>query len=224
VGFDYLSIDMQHGLIDYTTMLHDLMALDAVGCAAVVRVPSNDSAMIGRALDAGARGIIVPLVNTREEAAEAVAACRYPPHGIRSHGPTRSILRIGPDLREADREVACIAMIETAAGLENAWDICHTPGLDAVYIGPADLSLALGAESPAPECRPTAFEAAVATVRAAAADAGIAVGMHCNSGAIAADALADGFTFASVSCDIEHLTAYASAERNAATTAGAQRP
>lgn len=220
LGYDYVCLDMQHGLIDYATVLRGLTALDASGCAGVVRVPADDAAVIGKVLDAGARGVIVPLVDTAAQAAAAAAACRYPPHGRRSYGPTRSGLRIGPDIRSADAQVACIVMIETAAGLANAEAICRAPGVDAVYVGPNDLALSLGARSPADRDRLPGFEPALTAIRAAARGAGIAVGIHCDDGAEAAKALAAGFTFASVSCDLEHLAAYAAEQRELAGAPG----
>ena len=110
-----------------------------------MRVPWNDPAMIMKVLDAGAYGVIVPMVSNRAEAERAVAACRYPPAGIRSNGPNRAALYGGADYQKhADKEVLCIAMIETAEGIEKMEEIISTPGLDAVYIGPTDLALALG--------------------------------------------------------------------------------
>ena len=208
-GYDYVCLDMQHGLLDGAVLVHSLMGVDAGGCAGVVRVSVNEGEIIGRALDAGARGVIVPLIDSAEDAAEAVAACRYPPVGRRSYGPVRSGLRIGPSPREADNEVACIVMIETRAGLEDVEAICATPGVDGVYIGPNDLSLALGANSPAERDRPPSFKPALERTLSAAKSAGVAVGIHCNSGLEAAVAFAGGFTFASISCDLDHLEAYA---------------
>jgi 4-hydroxy-2-oxoheptanedioate aldolase len=207
VGYDYVCLDAQHGLLDYPGVLHGLMAVAAGGAAGVVRVPGHDPAWIGRALDAGARAIIVPLVETAQEAAAAATACRYPPAGVRSYGPMRSSLTIGPAPREADEEVACIVMIETRAGLRNAAEICAVPGVDAVYVGPSDLSLALGADEPAAGWARPEFTGALRDIRAAAQMAGIGCGMHCNDGDAGARALADGFTFASISNDLNHILA-----------------
>ncbi|GAB2669588.1 aldolase/citrate lyase family protein [Saccharopolyspora gloriosae] len=205
-GYDYVCLDGQHGLLGYQGVLNGLIAIDAAaGAAGVVRVPSHDRAAICRALDAGARGIIVPLVDDAEQAAAAVAATRYPPGGIRSYGPMRSSLRIGPDPAEADASVVVLAMIETPLGLANVESICATPGLDGVYIGPADMALAVGAARPDDPAVAAEFDAALARVRAAADAAGIAVGIHTPDGATAARRLAEGFTFASVSSDLEHL-------------------
>lgn len=209
-GYDYVCLDLQHGLIDFAGGVRGLTAIDAAGSAGVIRVPANDPAWIGRALDAGAQAVIVPLVNGAEEAARAVAACRYPPHGVRSYGPMRAQLRIGPAPREADASVACVVMIETRQGLDALEEICAVPGLDGVYVGPSDLSLALGAETPAGAAALPEFGPALERVRAVAAKAGVAAGLHCPDGRSAARALADGFTFATVSNDLNHLRAVVS--------------
>ena len=207
-GYDYICLDTQHGLLDYPGVLRGLIAVAAGGSAGVVRVPSHDPAGIGKALDAGARGVIVPLVDTPEQAAAAAAACRYPPAGVRSYGPTRSSLTIGPAPREADDQVACIVMIETQAGLRNAAEICAVPGVDAVYVGPSDLSLALGStDDPAAGWGRPEFTGALRDIRAAAQAAGVGCGMHCTDGDTAARTLADGFTFVSISNDLNHVLA-----------------
>jgi 4-hydroxy-2-oxoheptanedioate aldolase len=144
-GLDWLCIDMQHGCIDYSDAVPMLTAISTTAVTPIVRVPWNEPSMIMKVLDAGAYGVIVPMVSNRAEAERAVAACRYPPAGIRSNGPNRALLYGGADYQKnADREMLCIAMIETAEGIEKMDEIVSTPGLDAVYIGPTDLALALG--------------------------------------------------------------------------------
>src|SRR5262249_44077578 len=144
-GFDALCVDMQHGTTDMSDVWPMLQAISQTDTVPVVRVPWNDPATIMKALDLGAYGIIVPLINTAEDAAKAVAACRYPPVGMRSSGPVRAVHYGGADyLAKANDEIVVMAMIETKEGLANLDAICATKGLDAVYIGPADLSFALG--------------------------------------------------------------------------------
>ena len=144
-GIDWLCVDMQHGCIDYSDVVNMLTAISTTAVTPLVRVPWNEPSMIMKVLDAGAYGVIVPMVSNRAEAERAVTACRYPPTGIRSNGPNRALLYGGPDYQKnADREMLCIAMIETAEGIEKMDEIISTPGLDAVYIGPTDLALALG--------------------------------------------------------------------------------
>ena len=149
IGWHYIALDLQHGLIGYDGMLRGLTAIDSAhGPAGIIRVEANDMTPIGRALDAGAAGVIVPLIDTAEDAARAVSATRYPPAGVRSYGPMRSQLRIGPAPADANRDTTVIAMIEAPLGLENVEAICAVTGLDAVYVGPSDLRLAVGGASP----------------------------------------------------------------------------
>jgi 4-hydroxy-2-oxoheptanedioate aldolase len=113
IGWDYIALDLQHGLIGYDGMLRGLTAIDSAhGPAGIIRVETNDMTPIGRALDAGAAGVIVPLIDTADDAARAVSATRYPPAGVRSYGPMRSQLRIGPAPADANRDTTVIAMIE----------------------------------------------------------------------------------------------------------------
>ncbi|RZL83950.1 MAG: aldolase [Rhodococcus sp. (in: high G+C Gram-positive bacteria)] len=218
VGWDYIALDLQHGLIGYSGIVAGLTAIDASGSAVgMVRVESNDPTPIGRALDAGAAGVIVPLVNTAEEAARAVAAATYPPAGVRSYGPMRSQLRIGPTPADANRDTVLVVMIETPQGLANVEEICAVPGLDGVYVGPSDLRLAVGGAHPNDPSVDDEFEAALVRVREAAAAAGIAAGIHTPDGAVAARRLAEGYTFATVASDLTHLKAVSTAHLKAAT-------
>ena len=217
VGWDYIALDLQHGLIGYSGMVAGLTAIDASGSTVgMIRVESNDPTPIGRALDAGAAGVIVPLVNTAEEAARAVAAATYPPAGVRSYGPMRSQLRIGPTPADANRDTVVVVMIETPQGLANVEEICAVPGLDGVYVGPSDLRLAVGGAHPNDPTVDDEFEAAVARVREAAAAAGIAAGIHTPDGAVAARRLAEGYTFATVASDLTHLEAVAASHLDTA--------
>lgn len=144
-GLDWLCIDMQHGCIDYSDVVPMLTAISTTNVTPFVRVPWNEPAMIMKVLDAGAYGVIVPMVSNRAEAERAVAACRYPPKGMRSNGPNRVMLYAGADYQKyANDEVACVVMIETPEGIEKLDEIVSTPGVDAAYIGPTDLALALG--------------------------------------------------------------------------------
>ncbi|WP_327296750.1 MULTISPECIES: aldolase/citrate lyase family protein [unclassified Streptomyces] len=207
VGYDYIGVDGQHGVLHQQGWQSAMLAVDAMGSSAgIIRVPSVDPIAIGAALDSGARAVIVPMVETAEEAAVAARACRHWPVGTRSlGGPVRAELRLGAVPGELDDAVACIAMIETAGAMDNLVSICATPHLDAVYVGPADLSVALGAAyfgDPAVQDR---LEQALKDVTGAAAEAGIACGIHCLDGSTAARRLTEGFTFATVSSDITHL-------------------
>ena len=145
LGFDWLCVDLQHGLIDYTDLTHMLPAISTTNTTPIVRVPWNEPYEIMKALDAGAYGVIVPMVNNRQEAEQAVSACRYPPGGLRSFGPIRAALYGGRGYAaEANDEIACIVMVETGTALDNLDEIASTPGVDGVYIGPSDLALGAG--------------------------------------------------------------------------------
>ena len=217
LGYDYVGLDAQHGLFGYSGMLAALTAIDAAGRAVgLVRVAANDATAIGRALDAGAAGVIVPLINTAEDAAAAVAAAHYPPSGIRSYGPTRSMMRIGPNPDDADSSITVLAMIETAEGLANTEAVAATPGLDGIYIGPSDLNIAVGGASPADPTVAPEFEAALTRVRRACAANGLTAGLHTRTGEEAAKRLSEGFTFLTVASDMTHLEAAAAAHFAAA--------
>lgn len=144
-GWDSLTLDMQHGVIDYQAAVGMLAAISTTATMPIVRVPWLDPGIIMKMLDAGAYGIICPMVNNAADAATLVQAMRYPPQGTRSFGPIRALLYAGADYaKEANRTVVAFAMIETRQALDNLDEILAVDGLDAVYVGPADLSLALG--------------------------------------------------------------------------------
>jgi 4-hydroxy-2-oxoheptanedioate aldolase len=216
LGYDYVCLDAQHGLMGYSGMLQNLMAIDAGhGAAGVVRVGGNDSAAIGRALDAGARGVIVPLVNNAAEAQAAVRASRYPRHGgtgQRSYGPMRSGLRIGPKPEEADDAVLVLVMVETAEAMDNLDEICAVEGLDGIYVGPYDLSLALGAAYPLDPEVQDALEEALKRVQAAASAAGKIAGIHTMDAETARLRAQQGFTFVTVATDLVELENAAAAQ------------
>ncbi|MET9760464.1 aldolase/citrate lyase family protein [Streptomyces sp. NPDC006372] len=218
IGYDYLAFDAQHGLFGYQGMLGNLLATDTKGSTAVgmVRVEANDPTYIGKALDAGATAVIVPLIDSAQDAADAVAAVRYPPLGRRSYGPMRAQLRIGPDPAGTHEQTAVLAMIETADGLADVEEICATPGLDGIYVGPSDLRLAIGGATSTDPSVQEEFEQALARISKAAEAAGIAAGIHNADGASAARRLAEGFTFASVAADIVHLQQVATSHLDAA--------
>ena len=144
-GWDSLTIDMQHGLVDYTNALPMLQTISSTDVTPLARVNWNEPGQIMKILDAGAYGIICPMVSNKKEAENFVKACMYPPKGYRSYGPIRGLVYGGPDYAdEANNEILKFAMIETKESLENLDEIMSAPGLDGIYIGPADLSLALG--------------------------------------------------------------------------------
>ena len=206
-GFDALTVDLQHGTNEMNNVLPMLQAISQTDTVPVVRVAWNEPAAIMKALDLGAYGIIVPLINNAREAAAAVAACRFPPVGFRSNGPIRAAQYGGADyVANANDEIVVMAMIETKEGIANLDAICATPGLDAVYIGPADLSFALGmpprADNPDPLHMATCDK-----ILAAAHKAGIKCVMHCASAAFAAGAVKRGFDMVMLTGDLACMIA-----------------
>lgn len=196
-GADYVVVDQQHGAVGPGEMLAMLQAVQGAGVPALVRVGSHDPWVIGHALDLGAEGVIVPLVDDPEEAADAVASCRYAPDGRRSWGRVRG---------DAGDEPLVLAMIETRAGLESVEGIVATPGLDGVYIGPSDLSLGLGGH-PARRLEHPAVLDAIAAVRSAAEAAGALCGLHCLDAADAARFSREGFPMVTAGGDAGFLRA-----------------
>ena len=215
---DYLNIDMQHGLIDYSGALDVMRALSATDATITCRVPWNEPGIIGKVLDAGAMGVIIPMVNTVEQAEAAVAACRYAPLGSRSHGPIRAASVNGPDYpATANARVACIPMIETTEAMSNLDAILDVPGIDAVYVGPADLSLTLGLP-PAGDHDDATFVDALDTIVAACTKRGIVAGIHANPG-LTQKRLAQGFRMVTVSSDLQALASGLAADLAAARSA-----
>ncbi|GAA2722312.1 HpcH/HpaI aldolase family protein [Cellulomonas aerilata] len=224
VGADWLLLDAQHGLYD------DRGVVDALGALAgpprpgrtsqvLVRVPSNDDAWIGRALDAGASGVMVPMVEDEADAARAARSCRYPPHGRRSRGSWVEVWGTPtPSPRAADDAVMCAVMVETRQALERVTAIARTPGVDMVFVGPYDLSLALGVEHAAllaDESPDGPLRRVVAACRAAGVPAGAYAG-----GLDAAQVLArHGFTWIAVAIDTVVLPAAAASLVSAARDA-----
>jgi 4-hydroxy-2-oxoheptanedioate aldolase len=204
LGFDWLCIDMQHGLIDYQRALTMLQAISTTAAAPVVRVPWNDPGIIMKMLDAGACAVIVPMIETPADAERAVAACRYPPAGARSFGPTRAMVAAGDDyFANANEYVCCIPMIETRPALDNLDDILSVPGVDAVYIGPMDLSLALGLP-PKPDGDEPVYAQARQKVLDACRRHNVVAGIH-SSAAAGPDRVAQGFRFVLIASDVTAL-------------------
>ena len=180
-GFDSLTIDMQHGLADYQTALSMLQAISTTDAVPLARVTWNDPGIIMRLLDAGVYGIICPMINTRAEAEAFVGACRYPPAGYRSYGPVRALTYGGEDYgSHANENILTLAMIETAQAMQNLEDILSTPGLDGLYVGPADLSMGMGLADLANFQNPELLRL-LDTILDAAARHGVMPGVHANT-------------------------------------------
>lgn len=213
-GFDSLTIDMQHGALDYTELLPMLQAMRASGATLLARVPWLDPAQVMKALDAGADGIICPMVNTAGEAARFVSYLRYPPQGQRSFGPTRAMFAHGPDYPQtANSRILAFAMIETAEALANLDTITATPGLDGIYVGPADLTqsvsqgrLPFGMDRQEPQ-----MIAAIRRIADACHARGLIAALHCGTPDYAAQAVGWGFRMTTVGGDTRFLSAAAAA-------------
>jgi 4-hydroxy-2-oxoheptanedioate aldolase len=218
-GFDFVGLDAQHGLWSYEGLLSAMMALARTGCGIVVRMPSRDAAAAGRVLDAGAHGVIFPMVETADDAREAVEACRIYPKGRRSFGPVRAAQSFGRDPVAVSEGVSCIVMVETAAAVENIEAIAAVPGVDCIWIGPADLAITMGLP-PGNDPIPGPHADAIEQVRKVALAHGVAVGMPCST---AADALARaerGFSLLTVGADTWWLNERARHEAEALRQAG----
>lgn len=205
-GFDCVNVDLQHGMIAFDAAVSMLQAISTTDAIPIARVGKIEPAIIMKLLDAGAYGIICPMISTVEDAKLFVRSCRYPPIGERSHGPARGILYGGADYpQQANKEILTIGMIETCEGLENVNDIAAVEGLDMLFIGPNDLSLALG-KRPMSEPDDLEVVAAIAKIREAASAAGKPCGMFCSSPAAAVQRIKEGFQLVVPGHDASMLT------------------
>ena len=199
-GHDWVTIDTQHGLIGYDAMLPMLQAIDTTGVTSLVRVWWNEPGAIMKALDAGAGGVIVPMVNSVEDARAVVGACRYPPDGYRSMGPIRARV-----VNEGWRLPVCVVMIETVEAVKRADEILGVPGIDAVFIGPNDLAVSAGLDS-GYEGRDPEHRRLILAVRDAARSHGVTAGIMCGSAAVAKQWHDEGFQMLALESDSRLLT------------------
>lgn len=205
LGFDAVTIDMQHGAVDYADMLHMLQAISTSDATPIVRAPWNDPSFIGRILDAGAYGVICPMINSGADAEAFVRACRYAPLGQRSAGPLRASLYGGPDyIKMANDTIMTFAMIETVEGLNNLEDILKAPGLDAIFVGPSDLSLAMGGPAGFDPRTPEVYEA-IKFICAKTIEAGVIPGIHTGSVQYAKEMRELGYRFMAYLSDFRML-------------------
>jgi 4-hydroxy-2-oxoheptanedioate aldolase len=206
-GWDTLTVDMQHGVVDYQAMVTMLQAVSTTDTVPVVRVPWLEPASLMKALDAGAYAVICPMVNTREDAQKLVAWTHYAPRGTRSFGPVRATLYGGADYpQRANDTIVTFAMIETAQALDNLDDIMSVEGLDAVYIGPSDLSISLGCAPAMDDLEPKTAQA-VDHILARAKAHGLVAGIHNTGPESALKRIAKGFQFVTVSSDARLIAA-----------------
>jgi 4-hydroxy-2-oxoheptanedioate aldolase len=206
-GLDFLLMDHEHGQATLPAAIAQLRAIKGTNCAGLMRVPWNDWIFIKRALDAGIHGVMVPQVNTAEEARAAVAACRYPPRGIRGAAGGTRAASYGADAGyydRADDELIIIVQIETPQGVANATEIAAVDGVDVVFVGPRDMSAALGKlnKFDDPELR-----ALIAKVEQATLASGKALGTVAPTAAQVKELFGRGYTFLISGSDMSHLRA-----------------
>ena len=198
-GFDSITVDMQHGVQDYHSMIQCFQAMDRHPVTKLVRVPWNEPGIIGKSLDGGASGIICPMVNTKEQAEALVAACRYPPKGTRSNGPIRHVMYGVPSeyQKTANDVVLVLPMIETRQALDNLEAILDVPGIDGIYVGPSDLSFSLGLTPKLDVDDPKVLKIYERLVKECG-KRGIVPGIHCATAAYAVRAMRMGFRLTTI--------------------------
>jgi 4-hydroxy-2-oxoheptanedioate aldolase len=206
-GWDSLTIDLQHGVVDYQAAVAMLTAISTTPTVPVVRVPWLEPGILMKMLDAGAYGVICPMINTREDAQKLVAYTHYAPRGTRSFGPIRALLYGGADYpQHANDTIVTFAMIETRQALDNLDSILSVEGLDAIYIGPSDLSLALGCKPTFDDVDPPVAQAIDHILERAKAH-GLRAAIHNGTPEAALRRIAKGFQFVTVSSDARLLAA-----------------
>ncbi|WP_291325517.1 aldolase/citrate lyase family protein [Desulfovibrio sp. UCD-KL4C] len=204
-GFHSVTVDMQHGMLDFRTAIDCFRGIALHGSQPWVRVAANDPALITKVLDAGALGVICPLISTPKQADDFVKACHYQfDGGNRSFGPVRAALVLDDYVARSAKLITAMAMIETQEGFDNVEAIAATPGLNGLFIGPADLALAFGI-APTPENRDPDFLERIDHIIAAAHDAGILCGMFAGTPEYARDMLTRGMDMVSAVTDTQIL-------------------
>lgn len=208
-GFDALMIDQQHAAVDYLTMFSMLQAISTTDVMPLVRIGWNEPHLVMQALDAGAFGVVCPMINTAEECAKFVQAARYAPQGYRSWGPVRALHYSGSTgetyAAKANDNILTIAMIETATALENLDAILSTEGLDAVFVGPSDLSISLGFSPPTSRPHETAVLDAIRHIREATRRHGVYAGMNATTPEFTSELIEMGYDFVISGSDVQFL-------------------
>ncbi len=207
-GWDSLTIDMQHGLIDYSNAVNMLQAISTTNTTPLARVNWNEPGQIMKILDAGCYGVICPMVSNRKEAENFVKACQYPSNGYRSFGPIRASIYGGDDyVKHANEEILKLAMIETKEALERLDEILDTPNLDGIYIGPADLSLAVGEQPGFDKAENTKAYKEILRILEAAKKRNLLTGLHNGTAEYAQKMINKGFNLVTVGSDSRYITA-----------------
>lgn len=212
LGFDWLVVDTEHNPVDIRTLAQMFAAMAGTAVAPMVRIPWNSGENFKRVLDAGAWGVVVPMVNTRAEAEAAVEAARYAPLGARSVGGGRHAMSFETSSAEyyahANENILLVLQIEHIRGVENAAEILSVPGVDATFIGPNDLaaSMGLGLGVPLESDEPRLVEA-ITHVRDTAIEHGVAPGIHTSGAAAVNQRIAEGFQFCAMASELRYLLA-----------------
>jgi 4-hydroxy-2-oxoheptanedioate aldolase len=216
-GFDSVTVDMQHGVQDYQSMVQCFQAIDKYPITPLVRVPWNEPGIVGKVLDGGAWGVICPMVNTPAEAKALASACLYPPQGKRSNGPIRAAAYgdASPYQTIANDEVLVIPMIETQEAIDNIEAILDVPGVVGIYVGPSDLGMSLGLK-PMMDHEEPKILAIYEMLLKATGRRGLFAGIHNATGAYAARMIGMGFRFVTLGND-SGLMARAAREQIAIT-------
>ena len=209
MGWDSLTIDMQHGINDYSTAIPMLQAISGSSAIPFARVPWNEPGIIMKMLDAGTCGIIAPMINNKKECERFVSYCRYPPLGQRSFGPMRAQLIHGLDyIKNANSEIVTLAMIETQDAVNNLDEILSVENLNGVYIGPADMSIAYGLE-PKFDVRKDPVYSNIKLIVKKAKEYGKIAGIHNGTIQYAKEMIALGYQFITISSDFRGMTSFA---------------
>jgi 4-hydroxy-2-oxoheptanedioate aldolase len=210
-GFDSVTVDLQHGPVDFQAAVGMLQAISTTRAVPLVRVPWNEPILTLKLLDAGAYGVICPMVNTRAQAEALVSACRYPPRGTRSFGPNRAVLYGGADYwQHANEEVLVFAMVETREAVANLDQIVAVDGIDGVYVGPSDLSMSLG-QPPSLDPQDGEVLGAIRTICEGTRKHGKIAGIHTDGAATTVRRINEGFQFCSILNDVRLMAVAASA-------------
>jgi 4-hydroxy-2-oxoheptanedioate aldolase len=207
-GFAWLTVDIEHSLVDWETATHIFATVADANCTALARVPSNRHDHIKRVLDNGAHGVVVPMVNSRAEAEAAVSAVLYPPHGTRSVGGSMHALNFdtsGPDyFLHANEEILIVLQCEHIQAVENADSIFSVPGIDAIFVGPNDLAASMrGKDGRPPTAEATAQ--AMKQILATCKKVGVAAGVHCFSAEEANQRISEGWQFIAINSELRMM-------------------
>jgi 4-hydroxy-2-oxoheptanedioate aldolase len=209
MGWDTITIDMQHGQNDYNSSISMLQAISNSSSIPFVRVPWNEPGIIMKMLDLGVLGIIAPMINSKKQCEEFVSFCNYPPNGQRSFGPMRAQLHYGSDYFEkANKNIITLAMIETVEAVENIDEILSVPNLSGVYIGPADMSSAYGLQ-PKFDVKEDPVFSNIKKVVKKAKEKGKIAGIHNGTTSYAKEMIQLGYQFITISSDFRSMTSYA---------------